>query len=387
MKILIFTPQFYQIGGQERLSIELAIELNRSGIHTDLLCQHKKDIEVAIDIERDILTSGVPKIHYLGFSRRDGILAFFTSIFRLRKLVTKEGYTAIEVSGFTPSLLTALSFIERKVKVVQGIHQMLSDQHSGSLRYKRWKYLWLLTGKTTLYAISESSRRGWCKYIGVGCKRIVTILNSIHSKFFYIDDKEIDQCNIRKQIGAAQNSKLVLFVGRLMKSKGVDTLYDALKEKLVSNDLHLIFVGREDSAESQDDINLITKIKREIAFSPWRERVHLLGERTDVVDIMAECDVLIHPARCEGFGLVLAEALAVGIPIIASNIDGIPEVLAGTDSIMISPDNLDQLTEATLDVLNWSQAKLSLAIIRGKKRSEAFRPEKRVNAILDLLKS
>ena len=57
------------------------------------------------------------------------------------------------------------------------------------------------------------------------------------------------------------------------------------------------------------------------------ERVHSLGFRKDISPLLGVMDIMLHPSRWEGFGIILAEAMYYGIPIVASDRGGIPEVI------------------------------------------------------------
>jgi glycosyltransferase involved in cell wall biosynthesis len=102
---------------------------------------------------------------------------------------------------------------------------------------------------------------------------------------------------------------------------------------------------------------------------------------------MADCDLLIHPARFEGFGLILAEALAVGLPVVASNVGGISEVLADTDSLMVPADDALALKDAIKSALALPHSKVIEVVKKGKSRAEAFRADKRAMAMVALLKA
>ena len=214
------------------------------------------------------------------------------------------------------------------------------------------------------------------------------ILNSINSKFYAEKSLAIVRSEFRRRLGVGANSILILFVGRLIKSKGIDTVYDAAKCLLERYDnYHVIYVGREDNSQDPNDALLLHRIKQEISGASWGRRVHFLGECLDVPELMAACDLLVHPARLEGFGLTVAEALASGLRVVASNVGGIPEVLAGTDSMMISPGDSIALADAISSVLAWPSEKVDAAIRLGKRRADSFRVEIRARLILKLLAS
>jgi len=391
MKILIITSILNELGGRERLSIELAIALNRCGVRTDILSQYAKNaVGTDHDIEKKLKAEGVQSINYLDYEGKNGLFPFLFALFRLRKFVSDGGYTDIEVSGFTPSLMASLSTWLMNITVVQGLHQGFSKQYNGGSFYPlylRAKLAYFFSTNTKFYAISENVKKSWVNYIGVRRDSITVIHNSINDVFYATDANVSNYHGIRNGIGATETDKLILFVGRVMKSKGVDILYHAVKNHLVANNMHLIYLGRLEDLENKYDVEMIDEIQNEIYISPWRERIHFLGERTDVSSIMYASDMLVHPVRCEGFGLVLAEALAVGIPIVASNVGGIPEVLNGTDSIMVEPNNQEELTNAILNLSNWKADKLKQAVIKGRVRAQSFNSSIRAMNILKLLES
>ncbi len=386
MKVLVFTSQFYLIGGYERLAVELAVELNKLGIHTDLLSQLSKDIPGAVKAELQLLTAGVPKISYLGLRIHPNLLAIFSAIYRFRKLIRTEAYTAVEVSGFTPALIASVALTGMETKVLIGVHDIYTAETYGGFKYIVWKLILKHSRHVSFFAISEAVANAWIKYVGIKSQGIKVVLNSINSQF--LSGKEVKNAKrnpLAKITGASSGAKFILFTGRLMRRKGIDTLYCALKSHLVLLNLHLVIIGRADDSETARDAELLREIQDEILISPWRDRVHFLGLRSDVYELMVASDVLVHPARIEGFGLVLAEALAAGLPIVASNVDGIPEVLSETDSVMVAPDDVEALATAAISVLNWSKEKRSAAVNKGLRRAVTFSPEKRAKAIMELL--
>jgi glycosyltransferase involved in cell wall biosynthesis len=244
-----------------------------------------------------------------------------------------------------------------------------------------------LSGNVSFFAISSSVSNAWINYLRINPQRIPVIPNSINSSYFLYEapEKKLGALLTQATSTSAQ-SRTILFVGRLLTSKGVDTIYAGLKPFLISRNLHLVFVGRADNSETPKDATMLADMQNEIQQSAWRDRVHFLGLRTDIPEIMAASDLLVHPALTEGFGLVLAEALAVGLPVVASNVDGIPEVLAGTDSVMVPPNDPDALATAVFSVFGWSDEERITAITKGKLRAESYRTEKRALAILELFK-
>lgn len=388
MKVLVFTSQFHQVGGSERLSVELAIELNRIGLRADLLSQYSGELPNVLEAESQLKASGIPKISYLGLGVKPRVGALIVSIFRFRSLLKINGYDAVEVSGFTPSLIASLGALGTGKKILFGVHAQYHRSRNNGIRYYLWRNILKYSKHVDYYAISQSVAQDWIGYTKTHSKRTAVILNSINNRFYAVNSFINIRKVIRNRMAISTDSVLILFVGRLVKSKGIDTIYEAAKIILEKNEnYHFIFVGRADDSEGPNDAVLLQSIKREVNYAPWGQRVHFLGECSEVPELMAACDLLVHPARLEGFGLTLAEALASGLRVVASNVGGIPEVLEGTDSVMIAPDDSNALAGAISSALAWSSEKVEAAITLGKQRADSFRVEIRARSIMNLLTS
>ncbi len=124
---------------------------------------------------------------------------------------------------------------------------------------------------------------------------------------------------------AAGNRPLVAgFLGRLLiRDKGLDLLLDAMSILAAGQgpaaDLHLEVAGGPAST--------VTELAARATALGLGSRVRFLGEVPDAAAVLAGWDLLVLPSRREGFGLVLAEAMAAGRPVIASRAGGIPEVV------------------------------------------------------------
>ena len=303
----------------------------------------------------------------------------------MRKLVTKENYNAIDVSGFAPSVIASIALFDKRIKILLGIHRIYNDQKDNSLRLKLWKFLMKYSPNIVFYAISEAVAKAWSVYMGAD-RLIPVVSNNISTKF--LENKKvstIEHSDFRFELGLSPSTICILFVGRLLRSKGLDLVYYGLRDQLISSDLHLVFIGREDYSEDPNDKVLLNSINSDLQDSPFADNVHFLGLRNDVAEIMSSCSVLVHPARTEGFGLVLVEAMACGLPVVASNVDGIPEVLSGTKSLMIDPDDPLILANAVNEVLSWSDDKKKNAVNLGKERAQDFHVQKRSIEILKIL--
>lgn len=161
----------------------------------------------------------------------------------------------------------------------------------------------------------------------------------------------------------------VLMVSRLAEGKGFDVLLDAAQE-LRSLDLSILIVG--DGPKRAD-------IEKKIEQLDLAETVFLLGYRDDVPRVMAASDLLVLPSYREGTPYVIMEAMAAGLPVVATNIAGIPEMIdEGETGFLIPPGNPDALTACIRRIVD--DPKLSSSFGEaGARQSDAFSVERMVD--------
>ncbi len=125
------------------------------------------------------------------------------------------------------------------------------------------------------------------------------------------------------KLGIPRGARTILSVGRLHPQKGHDLLIDAMAPLLAKHpDLHVLIVGEGPSRE---------KLQSQIVELGCREQVHLAGWRADIPEIMKACTVFALPSRWEGMPNVVLEAMAAGLPVVATEVEGVREVI--TDGV------------------------------------------------------
>lgn len=157
--------------------------------------------------------------------------------------------------------------------------------------------------------------------------------------------------------------RVILFVGSLVPQKGVDVLIESFKEIKIK-DTSLVIVG--DGPER----------KRLEALAVGIKDIQFLGRQEDLKGVLAKSDVLVLPSRGEGFGLVLLEAMALGTPVVATNVGGIPEIVEdGVSGILVERDNPKQLADAVVKVLEDGEMRKTI-IENGREKAKKFTWEK-----------
>ena len=132
------------------------------------------------------------------------------------------------------------------------------------------------------------------------------------------------------------------------------------------------------------DGELRPQIEELIEHLGLKNKVTLLGRRNDIPKLMQEADFFILPSAYEGFGLVVAEAMACGAFVIATNSGGVAEVMGDT-GILVRPQDSQALAQAMQQALSLTDEQISSNNIRARKRiEELFSLEKSVEKWLEI---
>ncbi len=150
--------------------------------------------------------------------------------------------------------------------------------------------------------------------------------------------------SIRSEFGIGVRNPIVCFVGRLDEQKGVRYLLEAWPAVHRKHPAaRLLVVG---------DGNLRGYVTDFIEAHGMQESTILAGFRDDVPSLLKECSILALPSLWEGFGYAAAEAMAAGVPVVASNTSSLPELVEdGRSGILVEPANSDALAEAIAKLL------------------------------------
>lgn len=171
---------------------------------------------------------------------------------------------------------------------------------------------------------------------------IILIPNGYNPHMFYRE--ECDKEEILKSLKIYKKyDKIVCFAGRLAKNKGVDILLNSAKIYEKENVLTLI-VG------NGSEYDVLYPLKEQLGL----KNVVFVGDKTqeELRKIYSISDVCAVPSREEAFGLVAIEAIACGVPVIATKQGGIPDFVNEDVGILVQKENVEQLADAINKVLN-----------------------------------
>jgi glycosyltransferase involved in cell wall biosynthesis len=284
--------------------------------------------------------------HKIPMSRTIAPIADIVSLFRLRKVI-KDLKPSI-VHSHTPkaallgTLAARSAFVPIVILSVFGLPQMALSGWEKAL-------LDLMTRLGCALA-----DRVWCdsysmkEYI-VGrhicpAEKAVVIANGtskgVDAENTFSPSRYGNRSEIRANLAIPADSRVIGFVGRIVKDKGIREIADAWR--ILSSrreDIHLIFVG---PYEERDPIP-----KADAELFRTDPRIHFLGQRSNVADYLAAMDVFVMPSYREGFPLTNLEASAMELPVVSTKIPGcIDSVKDGETGLLVPPRDVGLLVKA-----------------------------------------
>jgi glycosyltransferase involved in cell wall biosynthesis len=171
-------------------------------------------------------------------------------------------------------------------------------------------------------------------------KKVIEIpTNSVDEKRFI--NLQMDRGKFKEELNIPKDAKIIITIGRLVTQKGHRVLLDAIP-KILSKEKNVYFLIVGDGRLEQE-----LKVRAQnLGIS---SNVGFLGTRKDTPELLAVSDIFVFPSVWEGQGMILFEAFFSKIPIIASNVGGIPDVVIdGKTGILTEPGSSKDLADKIL---------------------------------------
>lgn len=291
-----------------------------------------------------------------------------THVFYPRQARSKQGDVNHVLDHSYGSLVAALP-PERTVVTchdlipleIPDIHPTFYSRMTGRGWYR--KSVAAMTRAARIIAISEHTKRDVIKHTSYDPDRIVVIPHGIDHRFRLVADRAwLEQ--IRQGLGLPEDCKFILHVGSCATYKNIPVLlevFDLVRHK-VKEPIWLIRVGAPFTASQQ-------RLVERRGLKDWIWDVD--GPPIDdFVALYNLADVLVFPSLYEGLGLPPIEAMACGLPVVASDVASIPEVL-GDGQMMFSPHDADGMADAVVGIFNNPALRQDL-IDKGLRRAKRF---------------
>lgn len=345
-------------GGAESLLKNFVLEAKKNNVfNIEIATLYSNAI-----FKKEIEDAGIP-VWTLGLTYKYDL----RGVTKLIKLIKERKYDIIHVHLFPADVFAAIAslFLPRNIKWIFSEH----GAHNRRRTLKIFKILdnFTYSRYSKIVCVSKQVELVLLNWIPSNKGKTKVIPNAVPIPKF------LNPCSVKTYD--------ILFVGRLTKQKSVEILLKAiniLKNKY-SRNLKIAIVGDGELKENLNNLTVELGVNKEVKF---------LGVRKDVKELMVSSKIFVLPSRWEGFGIVIIEAMSNMLPVIATSVGGIPELIEnGKDGILVPPENPKALARAINSLLENKELREKLSKTAYKKVREKYSINAYSVRMLDFYKS
>lgn len=292
------------------------------------------------------------------------------AVVRLASLLRKQRVSILHAHLFEPTAIGLLAARLAGAKFIFTRHH--SDHHHRmGKRFHVRLDSWCARHADRVLAVSEATRRILIDKEGVPSNLVSVAYNGVAP---FDQPPPARLAALRRDLGI-EGKSVCLMIGRLHEEKGHRFLFEALEGvRSEAGPLMVLLAGAGSLRET---------LEADVRHRGLSDIVRFLGRRSDIPDLIAISDVIALPSLAESFGLSLVEAMALGKPVVASAVGGIPEVVGDGDTgLIVPPGNSAALKSALVRILKNRELASKLGEA-GRERAAFFSEERMMRAYED----
>lgn len=333
--------------------LEMLFKYMDKSVYEQILIYPNEYIE-----EKDKFIKYVDNIEFVDMIRKIDPIADIISIYKIRKLIKKYNPDLIYVQSSKAGALGRIANIFIKKPIIYNAHGWAFNMKISNKKIFMYKFIERLLASMCdkIVAISEQEKKSAIENKICKEDKIKVIYNGIDIEEY--KNSIIRKSDIKKELGIPLDSILIGMVGRISKQKAPDTFIRvaAKLREIIPNSFFIIVGDGEEKCELEQ---LIDELK-------LNDKVFITGWVSNTYKYIQAFDIGMLLSRWEGFGLVLAEYMICGVPIVATNVDAIPNLIEdNVNGILVDKDNIDQAVSACKKIL--SDKEFSEFIVKNSK--------------------
>jgi glycosyltransferase involved in cell wall biosynthesis len=356
MRILQVVPYFppaYAFGGPVKAVYLISRELIKRGHEVVVYTTDAKDFGSRLEIDSSNTIDGIKVHRFRNISLRlvKKLKLFITPQLALSTRREIKEFDVIHLHDYRTFQNIVIHHYARKYDVPYVLQAHGSIPRISAWRRLKWVYdmafgYRLLRDASKVIALSKIEAEQY-KRIGVPKEKITIIPNGIDlSEYAELPPKG----SFKKKFNIPENRKIILYLGRIHKIKGIDVLvkaYAHLKNEMNINDAVLVMAGPDDG--------FLNEVKSLVYNLGITDSVLFTGPLygRDKLEAFVDSEVYVLPSRYEIFGITSLEAYACGKPVVASRVDGLKDLVKdGKTGLLFEPGNVEELAKTIFNLLN-----------------------------------
>ena len=269
-------------------------------------------------------------------------------------LESDRRHDVIHVHASTDALYSSYAWCRRHDTPLVFEMTLLGADDASTMLGTRQRFAWLrrwIFGRCDGYVAISPALQEIYREAGLPQSKLQLVPQGVDLRLFSPGE---DKLALRVALGLPTHGPVILFVGSLIHRKGIDVLLRAWSEvSAVRPDSHLVLVGRNQFPEDSDATRFLEEQLAQVRVG-GAARLRQLGVREDVKRWLQAADLFVFPSRREGFGSVMIEAMACGLPCVVADLPGITDFIfgAGGDRGLVVPqEDYAALAAAVLEML------------------------------------
>jgi glycosyltransferase involved in cell wall biosynthesis len=291
-------------------------------------------------------------------------------ILRARRLVVENGINTVQTHGYKANALGFFLWLLFGVPWIAFAHGYTDDNWKMRV-YNRFDR-WVLRHAVRIVCVSDSVRDSLIRR-GIDRKKMRLVYNAIELPAA----KALEGgAKLKTTHGIAADRVVIGVVGRLNPEKGQMMFLRAMREvAVVCPEAMALIVG------DGQDRELLERYSRE---HELEDRVIFTGYRHNVADYYRILDLLVLPSLSEGLPNTVLEAMACGVPVLATRVGGVPEIIDESNGVTVAPNDPTALAEQMVELLRDDARRRTIGVNGRNSLYPRFAPDRRAREILDL---
>ena len=350
-----------ETGGAEKLIVDIVPRVNQMGLICDVMTLQDKKSPFSKELEKK-------RVKVISLSK---ILNYYNPLYIWKIIPYLKQYDLIHTHLSQPQYWTAAA------RAISGVKTpIITTEHNTSNKRINQRFFkplekWMYGQYEKIICISQATSNNMIAHTNLTDK-IITLENGINVKHF----SEATPIT-RSLIGLDESDFVVTMVAGFRPQKDHDTLIKVLK--YLPEDVKVVFVG---DGLRMEECRLLAKSEH------VENRIFFLGVRTDVANILKSSNIVVMSSNYEGFGLAAVEGMAAGKPVIATNVEGLSEIVKDA-GLLFELGNVEELKTHILKLkssLDYTKNISEACFERSKKYDISIMVEKLIDIYKEFIK-